>query len=129
MKNLRLIPASLALASLVLAPVAFAAGGKGDGPTAKTMAKYDLDKDGKLSADEAAALRADFAAAPTGDLARFDTDKDGKLSDDEIAKIVPGSGKKSDKPEKSEKKADGEKKHEGKKADKKADDQKTESDK
>jgi hypothetical protein len=127
MKNLRLIPASLALASLVLAPLALAA--KTEGPKAKTMAKYDLDKDGKLSAEEAAAVQKDFAANPTGDLARFDTDKDGKLSEDEVAKIVPGSGKKSDKAEKSEKKADGEKKHEGKKADKKAGDQKTESDK
>jgi hypothetical protein len=127
MNKLRLLPASLALASLILAPVAFAAG-KSDGPKAKTMAKYDLDKDGKLSADEVAALRKDFAANPAGDLAHFDSDKDGKLSDDEIAKIVPGSGKKSDKAEKTEKK-DGEKKHEGKKADKKTDDQKPESDK
>lgn len=112
MKNLRLLPATLALASLVLAPVAFAA--QAQGPKAKAMAKYDLDHDGKLSETEAAALQKDFNADPKGDLARFDTDKDGKLSADELAKIVPGSGKKSDK---GEKKADGEKKHEGKKAD------------
>lgn len=111
MKNLRLVPATLALASLLLAPsVAFAA--KAEGPKAKAMAKYDLDHDGKLSAAETAALEKDFTAAPTGDLARFDTDKDGKLSADELAKVVPGSGKKSDK---GEKKADGEKKHHGEK--------------
>jgi hypothetical protein len=124
MKNVRLLPATLALASLILAPAAFAA--KTEGPKAKAMAKYDLDHDGKLSEAEAAALQKDFNAAPTGDLARFDLDKDGKLSAEELAKIVPGSGKKSDK---AEKKADGEKKHEGKKADKGADEKKAESEK
>lgn len=88
------------LTALLLAPVAaFAA--KGDGPKAKAMAKYDLNHDGKLDETEIAALQKDFAAAPTGDLARFDTDKDGKLSAEELAKIIPGSGKKSDKGEKS----------------------------
>ncbi|HEX7632332.1 MAG TPA: hypothetical protein VF388_09380 [Lacunisphaera sp.] len=114
MKNLRLLPASVALASLVLAPLtAFAA--KGEGPKAKAMAKYDLNHDGKLDDAEIAALQKDFAADPKGELSRFDLNKDGKLSADEIAKIVPGSGKKG---EKSEKKAEGEKnKHEEKKAD------------
>jgi hypothetical protein len=121
MNKLRLLPAALALTSFILAPAAFAA--KGDGPKAKTMAKYDLDKDGKLSADETAVIQKDFAANPTGDLSHFDVDKDGKLSAEELAKIVPGSGKKSDK---AEKKADGEKKHEGKKADTKSDAEKTE---
>jgi hypothetical protein len=96
----------LVLALLLLAPAAaFAA--KTEGPKAKIMAKYDLDHDGKLSADEIAAIRKDFAAAPTGELARFDLDKDGKLSDDEIAKMVPGSGKKGgEKKEKSGEKSD-----------------------
>jgi hypothetical protein len=115
MKNLRLLPATFALASLILAPAAaFAA--KADGPKAKAMARYDLDHDGKLSAAETAALEKDFTADPKGDLARFDTDHDGKLSPDELAKVVPGSGKKG---QKSGKDAGGEKKHGGKKADNK----------
>lgn len=109
MNKLRLLPAALALATLVLAPAAFAA--KAEGPKAKAMAKYDLDHDGKLSAAELAAVEKDFAAAPTGDLARFDIDKDGKLSPAELAKIVPGSGA-------GKKRADGEKKTgDGKKKD------------
>ncbi|SDS00639.1 hypothetical protein [Opitutus sp. GAS368] len=88
------------LVALLLTPATFAA--KAEGPKAKIMAKYDLDHDGKLSADEIATIRKDFAAAPTGELARFDTNKDGKPSDDEIAKMIPGSGKKGgDKKEKS----------------------------
>lgn len=101
------LPATLALALLIVPAAAFAA--KADGPKARAMAKYDLDHDGKLSAAETAAIEKDFAAAPTGDLARFDTDKDGKLSAAELAKIVPGSGKKGDR------KADTEKKPRGKK--------------
>lgn len=117
MNKLRLLPASVALASLVLSPVvAFAA--KGEGPKAKAMAKYDLDHDGKLSAAETAALEKDFAADPKGELARFDTDHDGKLSAEELAKVVPGSGgKKGEKSEKGEKKGGDKKKHEGKTAD------------
>jgi hypothetical protein len=104
----RLLPAVLALTSLLLAPASFAA--KADGPKAKAMAKYDLDQDGKLSGAEIAALTKDFAAAPTGDLARFDTDKNGILSVEELAKVVPGSGKKGEKKSNGEKKAGGEKK-------------------
>ena len=85
MKNLRLLPASVALASLVLAPLtAFAA--KGEGPKAKAMAKYDLNHDGKLDDAEIAALQKDFAADPKGELSRFDLNKDGKLSKVEMAK-------------------------------------------
>jgi hypothetical protein len=101
------------LAALLLAPAAvFAA--KAEGPKAKTMAKYDLNHDGKLDEAEAAAIQKDFTAAPTGDLARFDTDKDGKLSAGEIAKMVPGSGGKRGEGDKKAK-ADGEKKSGGKK--------------
>jgi hypothetical protein len=89
MKKLTLLVAALAL----LAPAAsFAA--KADGPKAKLIAKYDLNKNGKLDPDEIAALRKDFAADPKGELARFDTNHDGKLSDEEIAAIAPGAGKK-----------------------------------
>jgi len=90
MKKLFLLLTALAL----LAPAtSFAA--KADGPKAKIMAKYDLNKNGKLDPDEIAAIRKDFTANPTGELARFDTNHDGKLSDEEIAAMVPGSGKKS----------------------------------
>jgi hypothetical protein len=77
---------------------------KADGPKAKALAKYDANKNGKLDPDEIVALRKDFDANPKGELARFDTNKDGKLSDEEIAAIVPGSGKKADKSDKTGKK-------------------------
>jgi hypothetical protein len=105
----------LIVLALLVPSAIFAA--KEEGPKAKTMAKYDLDRDGKLSTEETASLQKDFTAAPSGDLARFDADKDGKLTDDELAKIIPGSGKKAggDKKAKStdEKKAGGNKKSEG----------------
>ena len=92
MKKLTLLVTVLAL----LAPAtAFAA--KADGPKAKIIAKYDVNKNGKLDPDEIAALKKDFAANPKGELARLDTNHDGKLSDEEIAALTPGSGKKSDK--------------------------------
>ena len=87
---LRLLPL---LATLALPAVALAS--KESGPKARIMAKYDLNKNGKLDPDEMAAIRKDFAADPSGELKKYDTDGDGKLSDDEIAKMVPGSGKKS----------------------------------
>ena len=93
------------LAAVLLAPSAIFAA-QANGPKAKILAKYDLDHDGKLSAEEIVVIQKDFTAAPAGELARFDTDKDGKLSDDEIAKMIPGSGKKKD----GEKKSGGKKK-------------------
>jgi EF hand len=91
MKSSLLFFAALLLGALATAPHARAA--KSDGPKAKLMAKYDLNKNGVLDPDEVAAIRKDFAADPTGDLKRFDKDHDGKLSDEEIAAMVPGSGK------------------------------------
>jgi Ca2+-binding EF-hand superfamily protein len=79
----------------LLAPAA-ALAAKEAGPKARTMAKYDLNHDGKLDGDEVTAIQKDFAAAPTGELSRLDTNKDGKLSAEEVAMIIPGSGKKSD---------------------------------
>lgn len=67
---------------------------KDDGPKAKLMAKYDLNHNGIIDPDEAAAIRKDYAANPDGDLKHFDKDHDGKLSDEEIAAMVPKSGKK-----------------------------------
>lgn len=67
---------------------------KANGPKAKFFAKYDKNKNGKIDADEKAAIRKDFAADPEGDLKRFDKNKDGKLDDDEIAAIKPPEGKK-----------------------------------
>jgi hypothetical protein len=98
MKNLRLLPFSIGVVLLLVPAAAFAA--RADGPKAKTMAKYDLNHDGKLDETERAAIRHDLANAPTGGLKHFDADGDGKLSDDEIAQIIPGSGKKSDRTKK-----------------------------
>ena len=113
MKNLRTLLALLGLCALVTPSIALAQ--KASGPKAKLMEKYDANKNGKLDADEIAALRKDFAADTKGALARFDTDHDGKLSDDEVAKMTPGSGNKAgggkkkaeaEKPATDEKKAD-----------------------
>jgi len=86
---------------LFVAPAAQAAAG----PKAKLLAKYDLNNDGKLDADEMAAIRKDFAANPEGELKRFDKNHDGKLSDEEIAAMIPGSTKKGGK-KSGEKKSD-----------------------
>lgn len=119
----------LALALVVAPATSFAA--KADGPKARAMAEFDVDKDGKFNDAEIATIRASFAKKPDGELQRFDTDKDGKLSDAEIAQMIPGSGKKAGgkknenaDAKKSEKagakkegaKKDGEKKKSGKKA-------------
>jgi len=57
----------------------------------QAFAKYDANKNGKLDADEAEAVRKDFAASPKGALKRLDADKDGKLSDTEITALQPGA--------------------------------------
>ena len=86
----------LLIALCVVAPFsAFAS--KDDGPKAKLMAKYDLNHNGVIDPDEAAAIRKDFAANPDGELKHFDKDRDGKLSDDEIAAMAPKSSKKGSK--------------------------------
>ncbi len=102
MKKLLLL--SSLLCTVLLAPtLTFAA--KADGPKAKAMAQFDLNKDGKFNEDEITAMRSAYAANADGDLKRYDTDADGKLSDSEIAQIITGSGKKGE-GKKSGKKAD-----------------------
>jgi len=87
----------------VLAP-AVAHGAKADGKKARFLAKYDVNADGRLDADEKAAVRADYKAAPDGELKGFDRNSDGELDDAELDAIKPGSagGRKAD-PSKSRK--------------------------
>jgi hypothetical protein len=94
-------PARWAICGLILSLTPLAFGAAAAGPKARLFAKYDLNKNGIIDGDEAAAVRKDFAAEPKGDLARYDADHDGKLSDAEIALIKPpgqrdkkGGGKK-----------------------------------
>jgi hypothetical protein len=94
MKKILLLPAALGALALLAPTAAFAQ--KAQGPKAKLMAKYDLNKNGVIDGDEIAAVRKDFAAEPTGDLKRFDTDKDGKFSDAEMAEMKPPGGKTTD---------------------------------
>jgi len=83
---------SCLLAALLLVPAtAFAA--KAEGPKARVMAKYDVNKNGVIDGDEIAAVRAAFATEPPGDLKRYDANNDGKLDDAEIATMVPPGGK------------------------------------
>ena len=103
--KLRFVLAGVLAMGLAASHPAFAA--KADGKKAKKLAaliaKYDKDGNGVIDGDERDALRKDFAANPTGELAEFDTDHDGKLSDEEIAAIkMPAAGGK-------KKGADGEK--------------------
>lgn len=91
MKKVTLLTAALCLLIFIHPTGAYAQ--KAQGPKARLMAKYDLNKNGVIDGDEIAALRKDFAADPTGELKRFDTDKDGKLSDEEIAAIKAPGGK------------------------------------
>jgi len=86
----------LLLSLAIFASPMVAQAAKADGPKAKAMAQYDLNRDGKLDASEIATIRKAFGAEPAGALKRFDADADGTLSDSEIAKMVPGSGKKKD---------------------------------
>lgn len=93
MKKISLLTASLSLALLLAPTAAFAA--KADGPKAKTFAKYDGNHDGKLDAEETAALQKDFAADPKGPLKHLDANGNGKLDAEELAKLTPATGKKS----------------------------------
>lgn len=86
MKKLSII--AIALVTLVAAPSAFAK--KGDKtPTVPSdiYAKYDVNKNGTLDADEKATLVKDFDADKTGPLKALDNNGDGKLTDGEIATI------------------------------------------
>jgi hypothetical protein len=99
----------LAAGGLALAAASVALAAKTDGPKpakATFMTKYDLNKNGKLDADEIAQIKSDFLADPRGDLKRLDADHDGKLSDAEAAVLAgkaqretgkkPGAKKKKD---------------------------------
>lgn len=79
---------AIALLTIAAAPSAFAK--KGDKtPTVPSdiYAKYDVNKNGVLDADEKAALIKDFDADKTGPLKKLDNNGDGKLTDGEIATI------------------------------------------
>jgi hypothetical protein len=79
---------AMAMLAIVAAPNAFAK--KGDKtPTVPSdiYAKYDINKNGTLDADEKAALVKDFDADKTGPLKALDNNGDGKLTDGEIATI------------------------------------------
>ncbi|MEI7946320.1 MAG: hypothetical protein WCJ02_06465 [bacterium] len=88
MKKLSIL--AIALITLVAVPTAFAK--KGDNTSkvpSDIYAKYDVNKNGVLDADEKAALVKDFDADKTGPLQVLDNNKDGKLTDGEIATISP----------------------------------------
>ncbi len=81
---------AMSMLAIVAAPNAFAK--KGDKtPTVPSdiYAKYDVNKNGTLDADEKAALTKDFDADKTGPLKVLDNNSDGKLTDGEIATISP----------------------------------------
>ncbi len=103
MKTLPRALVGLTALSLVTSASLFAAKGT-DPKQSKTalMEKYDLNKNGKLDAEELAQLKSDFMANPRGELKRFDTDHDGKLSDGELAAIGGKKGAKADKADKAE---------------------------
>jgi len=98
MKKILLLTAALGALAFLAPTAAFAQ--KAQGPKAKLMAKYDLNKNGVIDGAEIAAVRKDFAAEPAGDLKRFDTDKDGKLSDAEITEMKAPGGKSASDPKK-----------------------------
>ena len=114
MKKVLMFACVAGLLGLFTAPDAFAGkGGKKGGDAAPATvrsdvyAKYDINLDGLLSAEEKAALRKDFEADKTGSLKVWDIDSDGKLSDTEIAAIP--STKPADKPVKAGKGGKGKK--------------------
>jgi hypothetical protein len=81
---------AIALITIVAAPTAFAKrGDKTPTVPSDIYAKYDVNKNGTLDADEKAALVKDFEADKTGPLKSLDNNGDGKLTDGEIATISP----------------------------------------
>lgn len=103
MKTPLLILAACGLTALLLPNGVLAA--KADNVKPKTLAKYDTNHNGKLDVDEYAAVRADFAKAPKGELAKLDANHDGTLSDDELAAAMNGSRKGKGEADKTEKRA------------------------
>jgi hypothetical protein len=86
MKKLCIV--AIALFAIVAAPTAFAKkGDKTPMVPSDIYAKYDVNKNGALDADEKAALIKDFDADKTGPLKTLDNNGDGKLTDGEIATI------------------------------------------
>ena len=86
MKKLSIL--AIALITLVAVPSAFAKkGDKTPSVPSDIYAKYDVNKNGVLDADEKVALVKDFDADKTGTLKALDNNKDGKLTDGEIATI------------------------------------------
>jgi hypothetical protein len=92
MKNPRSLLVLLALSAVVALPnVSLAA--KPNAPKSKVFTQYDKNKNGKLDAEEYAAVRADFTKSPKGELAKLDKNTDGTLSDEELAAFAPAKGK------------------------------------
>ncbi len=56
-------------------------------PNKDMLEKYDVDKDGTISADEKAAMKEDKKAQKAEFMKKYDTDGDGKLSMDEKAEM------------------------------------------
>ena len=87
----------LTIAALSLAVASPAHAGKGEKKGKKggadILATYDKNGNGKIDADEAEALKKDFAAGKP-ELKALDTNKDGVLSDEEIAAVGGKHGKK-----------------------------------
>lgn len=79
---------AIALSTIVAAPTAFAKrGDKTPTVPSDIYAKYDVNKNGALDADEKTALIKDFDADKTGPLKVLDNNGDGKLTEGEIATI------------------------------------------
>jgi len=83
------MPALLALV-LMVTPLALRAEGEAAKKLSKNQAKYDADKDGKLSDDEKAAAKAGAKAKAKetrdANLQKYDANTDGKLDADEKAR-------------------------------------------
>jgi Ca2+-binding EF-hand superfamily protein len=87
----------IGLAGALATPVAFAAKGNKPEKTEKKqtlLERYDANKNGKLDADELAAVRRDFASGKPKALKKLDSNADGKLDDAEIEAGVAGKKKK-----------------------------------
>lgn len=66
-------------------------GGRSQGPPPLLLEKFDTDKDGKISAEEREAFKAErlkeMEQRRKEDFHKFDADKDGKLSYEEFVKL------------------------------------------
>jgi len=87
MKKLLTIAVGICLLGVLTPAVTQAKGKKNKAATENPLAKFDTNKDGKLSDDEITALKKDYADNKTEALKKYDTNSNNKIDDSEVDAI------------------------------------------